>query len=455
MRWFHMAWFVAAIFTVAAACAPAIRVTAPPLAASWSAAGGSGTITAQLAGPAFAVQAAPKSLADISYYTYKLYNTGTAAVTATQSTVATTCQFTSVADGTYRLRAEAFSSVGSITLGGEQLSANMATVSGVTTSYSSGLSLNVAIQLLHGTGESLAHTVTVTPGGTYGGTAAGAAWNPGLIMANPTVGNGPEALALDSLGNVWVVSDTASGLIKLNGAGAVAGTFPGGTNPFAVAVDGLNQVWVADRTGNQVRKYDNAGGLLATVAVAADPRGVAVGAMDHLWVTSNGTTTLTRLTPGLSVAGTTTLSAPAWDVATDGIGNAWVSHRAAGTVSKIAPNGTLLLNVAVGANPEGLRVDQGGNLWVACKGANQVYRVSPGGTVMGSYPATTPESVDVDPAGFAYVGCNDGTFLLYSPQGQLIHTYNPSFSISHLRLDGAGHAWLAGFTNNVAVKVTL
>jgi streptogramin lyase len=457
MRWFHMAWLAAAVLTVAAACAPAVRITGPaPLApASWSAGGGTGTIQASLGGPGFAISAANQTVGDISYVVYQLYNVNTDAIAASQSTVAQTVSFTSVADGTYRLKAEAFATTGSITLGGQQMSANTATVAGQLTTYSTGSALTTTLQLLHGTGESVAHGVTVTNGAAYGGSAAGLGWNPGVIVANPTVGTGPEALALDGSGNVWVANDTGGSLTKLNGAGVTQGTFTATANPFAIAVDGLNQVWVADRTGNKVMAFDNAGTLLGTVAVAADPRGVATGPAGDVWVTSNGTTTLTRLTPGLSVAGTVTLPAAAWDVATDGLGNAWVSHRAAGTVSKISPAGAVLGTFNVGSQPEGLRVDPAGNVWVACKGSNQVFRLSPAGAVAGTHSINQPESLDFDPAGNVYVACNDGNLVMMSPQGQIFHTANVGVSLSHIRLDGAGNAWLAGFPNNVAIKVTL
>lgn len=456
MRWFHMAWVMAAFLTVAAACAPAVRITGPAMPASWSVGGGHGTLQAGVAGADFAVTAAAKTLGDVSYFVYQVIDVSTATPVASQSTIAQSVTFTSVGNGTYQLRAEAFGTASSVTLGGPQLSANVATVAGGVTTYSSGTALATSLHLLDATGESLAHAVTVTNGAAYGGTASGTSWNPGILMLNPTVGTGPEALALDGAGNVWVANDTGGSLTKLNGGtGAVLGTFPMGTNPFALAIDGLNQVFVVDRGGNQLLKVTNAGGLMANVGVPTEPRGVAIGPAGEVWVTSNGTTTLTRLTPGLSVAGTVTLPAASWDVTTDGLGNAWVSHRTAGTVSKVSPTGTVLGTYTVGAGPEGVRVGPAGDLWVACKGANQVYHLSAAGVVAGSYGVTQPEAIDTDAAGNVYVACNDGNLVMMSPQGQVFYTANVSVPFTHVRLDGLGYAWLTGVPNNVALKVTI
>src|SRR5688572_4361043 len=143
MRWFQWSWLVAAVLTLVAACSSSIGIqaeqeaTAVRLARSigqsvpltWNVGGGTGTIMGGVRPEAFGVQAAAKTVGDVSYYVFQLYNTTTASVTASLQTIATSVVFSSVAEGTYRLRTEAFGAGSvSITQGGQQVSANFVTV---------------------------------------------------------------------------------------------------------------------------------------------------------------------------------------------------------------------------------------------------------------------------------------------------------------------------------------
>jgi streptogramin lyase len=151
-------------------------------------------------------------------------------------------------------------------------------------------------------------------GTAFAGTAAGVAWTSGAMLASVAVGTGPDALAFDTLGNVWVANDMSANITKLSSAGAVLGTFAAAINPFALATDKQSNVWVVDRVGNKVLKFDHAGTLLGTVAVATNPRGIAFDSVGNAWVTSGSTNDLAKLTSSV-VAGTTTSGAATWDIA--------------------------------------------------------------------------------------------------------------------------------------------
>jgi hypothetical protein len=171
MRWFQLTWLLAVLVTAAAACSSVTVIHGGRLLP-----GGSPVLASlQTGGPGFGVRAAPKSVADVSYYVYKLVNVSTGSVAVSAQSNVTSFAFATVPDGTYRLKAEAFSgSSVSLTVGGEQTSSNQATVSTPNVFYSVGTSLAVTIQLLHGTGETIANGVAVLNGNPWSGPPVGA-----------------------------------------------------------------------------------------------------------------------------------------------------------------------------------------------------------------------------------------------------------------------------------------
>ena len=164
MKSVQVLWVLLGSMVAVAACAPVLQ---SPLGKGMSVDGG---VTV---GGAFGTQAAAKTPGQIDHYTYSLYNTGTTTVAATYTTVATTCHFASVPDGTYKLQAEAFDSGNaSITQGGAKLGTNTATVASPSVTYSAG-NLLVNLPLLDATGESVANSVTSSAGNAWTGTPVG------------------------------------------------------------------------------------------------------------------------------------------------------------------------------------------------------------------------------------------------------------------------------------------
>jgi sugar lactone lactonase YvrE len=241
--------------------------------------------------------------------------------------------------------------------------------------------------------------------------------------------NGPDDVAVDSAGNVYV-ADTVNDVIrKVNVAGVVttlagmagqpgsadgAGAAAQFDDPGAVAVDLAGNVYVAD-TGNSTIRRVTPTGTVSTVAGTAGqagsgngtgtaaqfsgPSGIAVDSEGNIYVGDTGNDTVRLVTQAGVV--TTLAGAAGLDGYLDGTGGA-----------------------ARFKYPMGVAVDGSGNVYVADSGNLVIREITPGGAVStlageaGSYGSadgtgsaarfgdslyTGPTSVAVDGAGNVYV----------------------------------------------------
>jgi uncharacterized protein YjdB len=301
-----------------------------------------------------------------------------------------------------------------------------------------------ATGLTAGTAYSYAAYATNSAGTTY--TSAGtftttALTTPTLTFANPlgavttiagtgsagavnAIGtaasyNNPNAVAVDSLGNIYV-ADVSNNLIRkivggvtttLAGSGTAGSQNGTGTaasfyRPYGIALDSAGNVYVADSVNNLIRKISPAG-LVSTLAGSGNA-GAADGA---------GAAASFNFPTGVAV-----------DVA----GNVYVgdqlNHKirkitAAGVVTTLAGSGTAGATDATGASasfntPGGLAVDSAGTVYVADQLNNKVRKVTAAGVVTtlagsgsrGTIDATgsaasfwLPAALAVDSSGTVYV----------------------------------------------------
>jgi sugar lactone lactonase YvrE len=253
--------------------------------------------------------------------------------------------------------------------------------------------------------------------------------------------SGPEGVAVDTTGNVYV-ADLKNGTIRKISAGGVVTTVAGladgfclhndGTGsaarfcfPEGVAVDGGGNIYVADTGNGTIRKITD-GGVVSTFAGLAEnggstdgtgsaarfggPRGIAVDGSGNFYVADSGNNTIRKITPsgvvttlagcppstcGQNSGGNTdgTGSAARFNrprgVAVDGNGNVYVADSNNSTIRKITPGGVAsTLAGAVTSDvasrfdfPTGVAVDSAGNVYVADSGNNTIRKVTPDGTV--------------------------------------------------------------------------
>ena len=176
--------------------------------------------------------------------------------------------------------------------------------------------------------------------------------------------NAPNALAVDSAGNVYIADPTAARVRKVNTAGVIATVAGNGAHgssgdggpatgasldPTGIAVDSAGNLFIADQN-NRIRKV-NAAGIISTIA------GTGVSGFS-----GDG-----------GPAASATLSNPT-DVALDSAGNLYITDSNNNRVRKIlgvgAASGAGAPAVALVANAFGEAALLAPNTWVEIKGTN-------------------------------------------------------------------------------------
>ncbi len=302
--------------------------------------------------------------------------------------------------------------------------------------------------------------------GSAGGTGTGARFS------------GPEGLAADGQGNVYV-ADTGNSVICMIAPGGGVTTLAGSagnygfqdgpgsaasfSNPSSVALDSAGDVYVADTWNNAIRLI-TPGGTVSTLAGSSamtgsqdgpvlsatfnGPEGVAVDPAGNVYVADTGNATIRMIqngqvstiagAPGSGTQGL--FDAPA-AIAVDPSGTLYVADPGNDTISRITPPNaaTSAWNVATLAgtagspgsadgagaaagfnNPTALAVDANGNLYVADQGNHTVRLVSPSGVV----------STMLGVAGSAGTVPGPVPALLYSPSGIAVSPLNGNVYVS-------------------------
>lgn len=234
--------------------------------------------------------------------------------------------------------------------------------------------------------------------------------------------NGPNGLAVDALGNLYVADSGNSTIRKITPAGVVStlagtagqlgcadGAGPAASFwwPFGVAVDGSGTVYVSDTSNACIRKI-TPGGVVSTLAGAANqpgcvdavgsaarfdcPHAIAVDGLGNLYVADSLNNLIRKITPAgavSTVAGTTYrgdndgVGASFFDptgLALDGSGNLYVADPLNETIRTITPQGIVSTLAGQARNPgnadgpaatatffhpSGVAVDGAGNVYVA------------------------------------------------------------------------------------------
>jgi uncharacterized protein (TIGR03437 family) len=201
--------------------------------------------------------------------------------------------------------------------------------------------------------------------------------------------HGPEDVAVDSSGNIYI-ADTQNAYIRkvttdgninfIAGDGSIGFTGDGGyatsadlIAPFALAVDSSGNVYFAENGDSRIRRIDAKSLDISTVA-------------------GNGT-------PGFSGDGSTATNAEMnspTGLAIDSTGNLYIADSlncrirkvASGNISTFAGNGTFSYSGDGGPaiqaqlnTPQGVAADAAGNLYIADTLNNVVRKVSPNGTI--------------------------------------------------------------------------
>lgn len=222
-------------------------------------------------------------------------------------------------------------------------------------------------------------------------------------------------------GSLYLSSAQLNNVEKFSQTGTDQGSFAstGMSGPNGLAFDSSGNLWVANGNGG-VLKYSSSGtylGILTTLHAGGGWQGIAFDAAGDLYAANSINSKIYKLSPsqltlgaavGTETAGTvfatSGLAGPA-GLAIDSLGNVFAANQSTETIAKFSSAGTSL-GAYTSANFSGvfgLAFDASGRLYATNTGNNKIERFSTTGTDLGVF-ATTP---NVGAFGIAFDGSGD------------------------------------------------
>jgi hypothetical protein len=322
--------------------------------------------------------------------------------------------------------------------------------------------------------------------------------------------NGPDGVAVDGSGNIYVADFNNHKIRKISPNGDVttlAGSGTGGSTdangtsasfygPKGVAVDGSGNVYVADQRNNKIRKIAPNGDVTTLAGSGAEgltdangtsasfnaPLGVAVDGSGNVYVADYNNVRIRKISPngdvttlaGSDAEGSTDANGTSASfnfptgVAVDGFGNVYVADYFNHKIRKIAPNGdvtTLAGSGAQGSNdangtsasfigPTGVAVDGSGNVYVADYFNHKIRKISASGAVLsGTAPAVLGDYPVVLSANDGNGGTANQSFTI-----TITDTTNPVFTsatVVNFAENGTGTAYTIIATDANAITYSL
>ncbi len=229
----------------------------------------------------------------------------------------------------------------------------------------------------------------------------------------------PAGVALDTDGNLYVASQSMSGLVVLFPAGSDEPTvlpFSGLSRPRGLAVDSAGTVYVADSDDRVVMLTASSDKQTVLPFTELDhPQGVAVDSGGNVYVADRGNDRVVKLAIGSdaeTVLPFDGLGHPS-GVAVDSDGSVYVTDTANNRVLKLAnESGDQIVLPFTGiAAPWGIAVDDSGTVYVTEHDRNKVAKLAAGSIIPVVLPFTglnVPLGVAVDKDGNVYVADRGG-----------------------------------------------
>jgi sugar lactone lactonase YvrE len=220
--------------------------------------------------------------------------------------------------------------------------------------------------------------------------------NSNLVYQFPLRSTGPETLASDGSGNIYVANfggSDGNGDLELISAGAANGTLGNqiatgvsvGANS-AMAIDSYNHIWLSNYSSSATTQFicsaTPCGMTVTTADGSIGPESISIDHGNNIWIGNHATSSMTGSVSELAATTTTTIVAASASPFTgagvtnpissafDGLGNLWIANYAAngGTVSELSASGApVSTSAAFNHNFNGaqtLVIDRSGNVWV-------------------------------------------------------------------------------------------
>ncbi|MEO8045344.1 MAG: NHL repeat-containing protein [Spartobacteria bacterium] len=196
--------------------------------------------------------------------------------------------------------------------------------------------------------------------------------------------NGPNGLALDGQGNLYVSTNNNT-IHKFAPNGADLGVFAstGLNNAMGLAFDKSGNLYAANFGGNTVEVFAADGTDLGVFANVVRPTGIAFDTTGRLYVANFGNT-IERFAADGTPLGTfadTGLNNPE-GLAFDSLGYLYAANNAANTIEVFGPDGTDFGSVAASGidAPVGLAFDSAGSLYVVNAGSTIIEKITTSGS---------------------------------------------------------------------------
>jgi hypothetical protein len=292
--------------------------------------------------------------------------------------------------------------------------------------------LDAALNIAKNPGTAVAQLYSLSFGSSAYSPALGTQPSDWTMFVTYTGGgmNDPSALAIDSLGNVWVANYFNTVSYLTNTGSAIQSTGITGSQleeSYGGAVDNTNAFWSVDEesssgvNGNRgtVDTFSTSGSLLSTLSTGGlnFPLANAFDTSVKMWVVDYGDSSVSVYTTAESPTSAVSLTNAPYissqlvfpvAVALDPQCNAFVANQSSNTITKVIGDGSSFTSFAVGAGPSGVAVDGSGNAWSANYYGNSVGLLSATGQVLSGSGITGgglehPQGIAIDGSGTAWV----------------------------------------------------
>ena len=309
----------------------------------------------------------------------------------------------------------------------------------------------------------------------------------------------PADVAVDAVGNLWVVDKANNRIQKFNSKGEYQskfGTFGTGngqlSGPAGVAIDAQGNIWVADSGNRRVQKFNSKGEYQSQFGSQGSgngqfsswgPKGIGIDAQGNIWVSDYSGRIQKFNAKGefVKVVG----SGQFGESAGLGIGGGkvWVGDWTNNRLSVFSEAGEYLFKVGSSgtgpgqfSHPDAVDVDSQGNVWVADQSNHRVQQLDQQGKYVaqfgskgsgaGQFNFAWPMGLSVDEKGRIWVTDVSNHRIQQWAIPGYVPTYGGSFGGSgtgngqfsqpgDVAFDPAGYLWVADKGNSRVQKFNL
>jgi sugar lactone lactonase YvrE len=295
--------------------------------------------------------------------------------------------------------------------------------------------------------------------------------------------NGPNGIAIDAAGNLYVADAGNHRIREITPAGEVSTLadseygFADGIGgdakfhyPVGIASDAVGNLYVTDSGSSRIRKITLAGEVSTFTggkygfrrAAFRDPTGIAIDAAGNLYVADTENHRIRKITPAGEVStiaggeegfadgvGSDARFNKPRGIAADAAGNLYVADFGNDRIRKITPAGEVSTLAGgergfadgVGSDarfdhPFGIASDAAGNLYVADSRNHRIRKITPAGEVSTLANSFGRDAIFISPSGIAI----DAAGNLYVTSISCIDKITPSGEVSTLAGAGGGFA---------------